>query len=270
MKWCRECGAQLEDDQKYCSECGAGQVENEAETNRENVVNRPSGGLKKRNIPPVLIILLIGMVIITGVIFLQEYKSNGSGDMGSKESVVSAVSTEEKETSTQSQKADDKNETEEEKEGEREADQETESTESMDNTEKVVKETEAISSTEKTTQATEQELPEEDGFILKYSREFFCLDSDVNALITVTPVGEKEVKIDIVFPDSYEFEFYGEVLNKTSVVFKLDAGEKIHMIWSDEYDFEVYPDDGFKDESIQMVRILCEALNYKKYNINAG
>ena len=267
MKWCRECGAQMEDDQKYCSECGAGQVETEAEIDRENIVNRPSGERKKRNIPPVLIILLIGMVIITGVIFLLEYKSNGSGGRGSKESVISAVSTEEKETSTQSQKADDKNETEEEKEVESEADQETEST---DNTEKVVKETEAISSMEKTTQATEQELPEEDGFILKYSREFFCLDSDVNALITVTPVGEKEVKIDIVFPDSYEFEFYGEVINKTSVVFTLDAGEKIHMIWSDEYDFEVYPDDGFKDESIQMVLVLCEALNYKKYNINAG
>ncbi|MCI6733162.1 MAG: hypothetical protein MR487_12745 [Lachnospiraceae bacterium] len=270
MKWCGECGAQLEDHQVYCSECGARQVGAEKENNPENTVNRPPVRRKKGNMIPALTILIIGMSVIIGMIFLQKQNAVSFGNQDSQGSKEEMAAVEGTGTPEESSKADAENETPKNTEGESKTDEESnKEPESMTNTEKATENAESLKRKEEAKKENEKKLSKYD-FILKYSTEYFCLDPDVNALITVTPVSENSLKIDIVFPDSYEFEYYGTVIDRTSVDFTLDAGETIHMIWSDEYNFEVYPEDGFEDESIQLVRILCTALNYQKYNINAG
>ncbi len=88
----------------------------------------------------------------------------------------------------------------------------------------------------------------------------------------MTPTSEKEVKIDIHIhiPDYDDFEYYGNVINSKTVGFKLDAGETIRMVWTDKNNFEVHPINGFADDTMQMVRPLCYALNDQKYNLNAS
>lgn len=270
MKWCGECGAQMEDHQVYCSECGARQVGTEKENHSENTVNRPPVRRKKGNMIPVLAILIIGMGVIIGMIFLQKQNTLPNGNKENQESKEAMASVTEAGTPEEISKTDAEDETQENTEGESKTDSESnKEPKSMINTEKATENAESEKRKEEAKKENEKKFSKYD-FILKYSTEYFCLDPDVNALITVTPVSANSLKIDIVFPDSYEFEYYGTVIDRTSVDFTLDAGEKIHMIWSDEYNFEVYPEDGFEDESIQLVRILCEALNYQKYNINAG
>lgn len=295
MKWCRKCGTQMEDNQKYCPECGTRQEDNAAESNQNYTADRPAEKRKKSGMLPALMILFIGIGVIAAMIFVQKQKPVKSEYRGDRESAVSAeagnlsaqsreteetsaaygskegsetaASTEEKETSAQSGEIAHEEKNTESKEKETEPDRKDES---ADTDEKAVDGNEKNSSSNADNLSENKKNASEDEFILKYSREFSCMDADVDALITVTPVSEKEVRIDIVLPDSYEFEYYGEIIDETSVDFTLDAGEKIHMVWSDEYYFEVYPDDGFEEESVQMVGRLCTALNYQGYTINAG
>lgn len=120
-------------------------------------------------------------------------------------------------------------------------------------------------------EAAAKQKQQQDGFILKYSTEYFNLDTENDhTTIRVTPTSEKEVKIDIHIPDYDDFEYYGNVINSKTVDFKLDAGETIRMVWTDKNNFEVHAINGFADDTMQMVRPLCYALNDQKYNLNAS
>lgn len=120
-------------------------------------------------------------------------------------------------------------------------------------------------------EAVDKQKQQQNGFILKYSTEYFNLDTENDhTTIRVTPTSEKEVKIDIHIPDYDDFEYYGNVINSKTVDFKLDAGETIRMVWTDKNNFEVHAINGFADDTIHLVRQLCYALNDQKYNLNAS
>ena len=73
MKWCSNCGAQLEKNEKYCPECGARQkLEDYEEKGKKKAAN---GASKKGKITILCIVVIMIVVAVAGINYLQNQKA---------------------------------------------------------------------------------------------------------------------------------------------------------------------------------------------------
>ena len=77
MKWCSNCGAQLEKNEKYCPECGARQelVDYEEKGKKKGKKRATNGASKKGKIIILCIVVIMIVVAVAGVNYLQNQKA---------------------------------------------------------------------------------------------------------------------------------------------------------------------------------------------------
>lgn len=73
-------------------------------------------------------------------------------------------------------------------------------------------------------------------------------------------VEEEAIKATI-YVDLYETELVGEITSDNEAVMRMEMGEEILCSWINETTVWVEPVSGFHEESIALVRMICEALN---------
>lgn len=106
----------------------------------------------------------------------------------------------------------------------------------------------------------------ESKFVLKDSCTYTANDSSVVSSLTVTVSNDNQIQVDINLANhTYDLTYYGEIITPNTAQFTLDAGEKINLVWNNEDELIAAPVNGFSDESISTMRMLCNALNNKTY-----
>lgn len=94
MKFCEECGAQLDDDVMFCEECGAVLESNENSVVEETSINQIKKEDKKKRVPIMILIAVISLVImVIGIMLLRGI--NGKEDRRFNADRKSKESTEE-------------------------------------------------------------------------------------------------------------------------------------------------------------------------------
>lgn len=120
--------------------------------------------------------------------------------------------------------------------------------------------------TEKTT--TESQTTEEIKFQGRTDVPYEIEDQDLDCIIEIQVSGNQNVTVNMAIADSYDdLSFSGKVISNDTIQVTLEAGEKINFIWSGKDSFVTVPKSGFEDETIQMMRLMCECLNNQSYII---
>lgn len=92
-------------------------------------------------------------------------------------------------------------------------------------------------------------------------------DNKYPAEITVSNQEGNWVDVNINISDGiYDITYYGMITSDSIIQISLDGGERINLMWDDETTFHAVPADGFSDDSIRMMKMLCECLNNKTYS----
>lgn len=92
-----------------------------------------------------------------------------------------------------------------------------------------------------------------------YSKEGAYLNVDIE---------DDSVDVKIMVAD-YEESMSGEISGDNEAVVYLEAGEPITLFWEDEDTIKVEAKDGFHQESISIIRLICEALNGQTYTFES-
>lgn len=78
---------------------------------------------------------------------------------------------------------------------------------------------------------------------------------------TLNIVIEDEIVTSAILVDYYEEALVGKIVSSTEADVYLESGEVIRYTWLDEDTVVSNPVDGFSQETINMIRTVCEALN---------
>lgn len=114
-------------------------------------------------------------------------------------------------------------------------------------------------------------IPKNSGFILKAAATYTIDDSALNASITVSPMDDKQVKVDINLAQTAQvFSYTGEIISPTMAEILLDGGNRVDLVWSDQSHLKAVPVNGyFSEESLSDMKLLCDSLNNKPYTADA-
>ncbi len=82
---------------------------------------------------------------------------------------------------------------------------------------------------------------------------------------TLNIVVEGDVVTSTILIDNYEEPLVGKVISSSEAEVYLESGETICYTWLDEETVVVNPANGFSQETINMIRQVCEALNGTVY-----
>ncbi len=72
-----------------------------------------------------------------------------------------------------------------------------------------------------------------------------------------------------IFVDFYEEELIGKIISDTEAEVRMPTGEVIRYTWLDENRVSVSPVDGFSQETLSMVRLICQALTNVVYTFES-
>ena len=115
-------------------------------------------------------------------------------------------------------------------------------------------------------QTEETEISTQKSFILSGSQKYKADDSNVEAVFDISVINDSQIQVDMnISNHTYDVTYSGEILSPETAQITLDAGEKINFVWENENKLEVSPVNGFTDESISMMRLMCECLNGVTY-----
>lgn len=107
---------------------------------------------------------------------------------------------------------------------------------------------------------------EEAQFVLANSGTYIIDDISLSAILTIKVLEKDQIQVDINLENhTYDLTYYGEIISSEMAQFTLDAGERINLVWNGINSLKVTPVNGFTDESIKMMRMLCDSLNNKSY-----
>ncbi len=116
------------------------------------------------------------------------------------------------------------------------------------------------------TEETEDETSPQKSFILSDSQKYKADDSNVEAVLNISVTNDSQIQVDMnISNHTYDVTYSGEILSPETAQITLDAGEKINFVWENENKLKVSPVNGFTDESISMMRLMCECLNGVTY-----
>lgn len=218
MKYCENCGAQIEDDAVFCDECGEEQSHVETEIP------------KQKKTAAVKVIIIILCVLAAGAAGFCIYYFNFR-DSRPKAATETAA---EKEPQSLEDAA-----------GQGENEDEIEVPE----------------------EAEEESEPEQLKFIGLLDQTYKIEDNTYPAEITISNQNGNTVDVNINISDGiYDLTYYGMITSGSIIQISLDGGERINLMWDNETTFRAAPADGFSDDSIRMMRMLCECLNNKTYS----
>lgn len=103
-------------------------------------------------------------------------------------------------------------------------------------------------------------------FVGKLDQQYEAEGLEYPAIITVGNQNGNMTDVNInVLDGTYDITYYGMITSNSIIQISLDGGEKVNLMWEDETTFNVFPADGFSDESVRLVRLLCESLNHVTY-----
>lgn len=114
-------------------------------------------------------------------------------------------------------------------------------------------------------------VPKHSGFIIKDTAAYTIDDSALNASITVSPIDDKQVKVDINLAQTAQaFSYTGEIISPTMAEILLDGGNRVNLVWSDQSHLKAVPVYGyFSEENLSEMKLLCDSLNNKPYTATA-
>lgn len=90
-------------------------------------------------------------------------------------------------------------------------------------------------------------------------------NSEWKSKITFKKINTKKVSVKVVVNGTNQGSYRGTIASGNTIKMKLDGGETINLKWKSKSSFTAKPTKGFSNESIQMVRLLCNSLNNTKY-----
>lgn len=90
-------------------------------------------------------------------------------------------------------------------------------------------------------------------------------NSEWKSKITFKKINTKKVSVKVVVSGLNQGSYRGTIASGNTIKMKLDGGETINLKWKDKSSFTAKPTKGFSNESIQMVRLLCNSLNNTQY-----
>lgn len=221
MKYCDNCGAQLQEDAIFCDACGAKQELQGVRKYTPEQLPR-----KRRNKAPIILVCTLVILGLAGAGVY--YWVNHSDRVG----VVA-----------------DKEEEEEKPAGEEQEKEESEK--------EVPKE-----------EAKEETSDGNVAFIGKLDQSYQAEGLGYDTVITVSNQKGNTVDVNIDISDGlYDTTYYGTITADSTIQISLDGGEKVNLMWQNETMLHAVPADGFTDDSIRMMRMLCESLNNTTYKI---
>lgn len=114
----------------------------------------------------------------------------------------------------------------------------------------------------------EEHVQEENAvsFIGKIDVTYQIQDPSYEAEITIKNLKDNIAEVNInISNDMYNLTYYGTIISESIIQFTMDGGEKINLMWKDENTFDSIPVNGFGDESISLMRLMCMSLNNMEY-----
>lgn len=114
-------------------------------------------------------------------------------------------------------------------------------------------------------------VPKNPGFIIKDTATYTIDDSALNVSITVSPIDDKQVKVDMnLAQTAQELSYIGEIISPTMAEILLNGGDRVDLVWSDQSHLKAVPVNGyFSEENLSDMKLLCESLNNKPYTATA-
>lgn len=123
-----------------------------------------------------------------------------------------------------------------------------------------------VQSPEDTDDAEETEQSGNLEFIGMLDQTYKIQDNTYPAEITFSNQEGNTVDVNINISDGiYDITYYGMITSDYIVQISLDGGERINFMWDDAKTFQAVPADGFTDDSIRMMQMMCECLDNKTY-----